>query len=373
MFRNHNLIAQIGLELPVIQAPMAGASGPAMAIATSEAGGLGSLPCALLDPDGVRDAINLFRQHSRKPLNVNFFCHGAEGRDPEREAAWSARLSGYYREFGVSRTSATPFAFSTFDEAFCEVVETMRPEVVSFHFGLPARSLMARVKEAGCIVLGTATTVEEARWLEQKGCDAIIAQGYEAGGHRGMFLSQAVETQVGAIALVPQVVDAVTAPVIAAGGISDGRGVAAAFSLGAEAVQVGTAYLFTPEAQISDVYRAALYAAHDDQTAITNVITGKPARSLMNRAIREMGPMATGMPPFPTALSALSPLKARAELSGLDDFSALWSGQAARLGREMNSGELTRHLIEDARRRLMEIAPPDRMHFSNGRLSVQDN
>jgi nitronate monooxygenase len=358
MSPDRNLVAQIGLELPIIQAPMAGASGPEMAIATSEAGGLGSLPCALLDPDGVCSAIELFRRNSRKPLNANFFCHGAEPRDPEREEAWSARLGGYYREMGISRSPVTPFAFSIFDDAMCEAVETMRPEVVSFHFGLPAQSLVARVKQAGCIVLGTATTVEEARWLERKGCDAIVAQGYEAGGHRGMFLSRTVESQVGTLALVPQVVDAVTVPVIAAGGISDGRGIAAAFSLGAEAVQVGTAYLFTPEAQISDVYRGALGAARDDRTAITNVITGKPARSLMNRTIREMGPMAAGMPPFPAALSALSPLRARAEQSGRGDFSALWSGQAAGLGRAMHAGELTRHLIEDARQRLAQATLP---------------
>jgi len=304
----------------------------------------------------VQAAIEHIRQQSHKPLNVNFFCHHSESRERQREEAWRDQLGGYYRELGIPRASAKAFSFSFFDETMCAVVERMRPEVVSFHFGLPAEPLITRLKNAGCTVISTATTVKEACWLEQNGCDAIIAQGYEAGGHRGMFLTESVETQVGTLALVPQVADAVTVPVIAAGGIADGRGIAAAFALGAEAVQIGTAYLFTPEALISNVYQAALDLACDDRTMITNVITGKPARSLINRIINEMGPMMDEMPPFPQALGALAPLRAEAEQAGSDDFSALWSGQAASLGRKMNCGDLTRQLIDDALSQLKMLA-----------------
>lgn len=238
----------------------------------------------------------------------------------------------------------------------CEVVEEQKPEVVSFHFGLPEPSLLRRVKASRCLVMSSATTVEEARWLEAQGCDAIIAQGYEAGGHRGMFLTDELSTQVGTLALVPQVVDAVTVPVIAAGGIADGRGIAAAFALGASGVQIGTAYLFTPESLISPLHRAALHAARDDETALTNVFSGRPARGLMNRIMREVGPMSDVAPVFPTAGNALAPLKAKAEAAGVSDFSALWSGQAASLGREMGARDLTRRLAGEALQRLALLA-----------------
>ena len=237
----------------------------------------------------------------------------------------------------------------------CEVVEELTPGVVSFHFGLPEQALLRRVKAAGCVVFSTATTVEEARWLDERGCDAIIAQGYEAGGHRGMFLTDDIATQPGTLALVPQVVDAVTVPVIAAGGIADGRGIAAAFALGAAGAQVGTAYLFTPESLITDLHRTALRAARDDQTALTNVFSGRPARGLMNRVMREVGPMSDQTPAFPTAGRALAPLRAKAEAAGASDFSSLWSGQAAALGREVGAGDLTRQLAEDAARRLRTL------------------
>jgi nitronate monooxygenase len=238
----------------------------------------------------------------------------------------------------------------------CEIVEEVKPEVVSFHFGLPERSLLSRVKASGCIVLSSATTVEEARWLEDHGCDAIIAQGYEAGGHRGMFLTDDISTQVGTLALVPQVADAVTVPVIAAGGIADGRGIAAAFALGAAGVQIGTAYLFTPESLISPLHRAALHSAREDQTSLTNVFSGRPARSLINRIMREAGPMSDVAPAFPTAGGALAPLKAKAESAGVTDFSSLWSGQAASLGRETSARDLTRQLAEDAAQQLSMLA-----------------
>jgi nitronate monooxygenase len=357
MWPDRRLMDLFGIELPIIQAPMAGANGSAMAIAVSEAGGLGSLPCAMLDAAKARAEIGIVRQRTAKPVNVNFFCHEPPKPDPQRDAAWKARLKAYYVELGLDADASAPaVSRAPFDEAMCETVEELAPKVVSFHFGLPKPTLLTRVKAAGCLVLSSATTAEEARWLEDRGCDAIIAQGYEAGGHRGMFLADSIATQAGTFALLPQVVDAAKVPVIAAGGIADGRGIAAAFALGAAGVQIGTAYLFTPEAMIGAWHRAALHSARDDGTALTNIFTGRPARGLLNRTMRELGPMSDLAPAFPTAGGALAPLKAKAEAQGNGDFSSLWSGQAARLGREMGAGELTRKLAADGATRLRALA-----------------
>ncbi len=266
----------------------------------------------------------------------------------------------YYTELGLDASASAPAVNrAPFDEAMCEIVEEHKPKVVSFHFGLPEQALLSRVKASSCLVLSSATTVEEARWLEDHGCDAIIAQGYEAGAHRGMFLTDDIATQPGTFALVPQVVDAVKVPVIATGGIADGRGIAAAFALGAAGAQIGTAYLFTPESLITDLHRAALRAARDDQTALTNVFSGRPARGLVNRVMREVGPMSDRAPAFPTAGSALAPLKAKAEAAGSSDFSMMWAGQAASLGREIGAGDLTRELAADAEQRLKALVTSD--------------
>jgi len=359
MWPDRRLLDLVGIELPIVQAPMAGATGSAMAIAVAEAGGLGSLPCAMLDAAKARAEIGVVRQRTAKPINVNFFCHAPAELDAARDAAWKARLAAYYTELGLDASATAPAVNrAPFDAAMCEIVEDARPEVVSFHFGLPAPELLGRVKAAGCLVFSSATTVEEARWLEANGCDAIIAQGYEAGGHRGMFLSHDIATQAGTLALVPQVADAVAVPVIAAGGIADGRGIAAAFALGAAAAQLGTAYLFTPESLITDLHRAALRDARDDRTALTNVFSGRPARGLMNRVMREVGPISEAAPAFPTAGGALAPLKAKSEAAGSADFSSLWAGQAAPLGREVGAGDLTRRLAEEAAQRLEALASP---------------
>lgn len=355
---NSELMDLLGIDLPIIQAPMAGANGPDMAIAVCEAGGLGSLPCAMLDVPRIREEILIIRQHTPKPINVNFFCHTPAEPDEEAQAAWRSRLSGYYEELGLDATAAAPATQrAPFDNEMCEIVEELKPEVVSFHFGLPKHTLLDRVKKAGCRVLSSATTVEEAVWLREKGCDAIIAQGYEAGGHRGMFLDDDVSTQAGLFALLPQIADKVDVPVIAAGGIADGRGIAAAFALGAAGVQIGTAYLFTPEAIISDLHRAALSVARDDQTALTNLFSGRPARGMMNRVMREVGPLSDAAPAFPTAGGALAPLKAKAESKGSSDFTSLWSGQAAALCHETGSGELTLRLAEDALQQMGTLLP----------------
>jgi len=357
MWPDRRLLDLLSIELPIIQAPMAGANGSAMTIAVSEAGGLGSLPCAMLDVAKIRAELGVIRQRTAKPINVNFFCHAPPKPDAQRDAAWKARLSAYYAELGVDPGAEAPSVNrSPFDEAMCEVMEEFRPQVVSFHFGLPAAALVKRVKAAGCLVISSATTAEEARWLENNGCDAIVAQGNEAGGHRGIFLSDNIAAQPGTFALVPQVVDAVKVPVIAAGRIADGRGVAAAIALGASGVQVGTAYLLTPEATVTSMHRTALQAARDDGTALTNLFTGRPARGLFNRVMREAGPMSNLAPAFPTAGNALAPLKAKAEARGSGDFSSLWSGQAASLARETDAAALTRRLAADGAAQLRRLA-----------------
>lgn len=335
------------IERPIIQAPMAGVTTPEMVIAVSEAGGLGSMPGALLSVELLGTALTRIRSATAKPINVNFFTHSPPAHDAGKMQAWRAKLLPYYAELGLEPDAAAPAAVRLpFDAAYCALVEEYRPEVVSFHFGLPEKALVERVRHTGARIIASATTVEEACWLENRGVDAIIAMGSEAGGHRGNFLTDDMSTQVGTFALVPQVVDAVKVPVIAAGGITDRRGVRAAFALGASAVQVGTAYLFTPEAQISALYRRALENVPDNGTAITNLFTGRPARGIVNRLMTELGPLSSSVPAFPTAGAALTPLRALAEKNGRTDFTNLWAGQAARLSRPMSSAELTRHLTD---------------------------
>ena len=353
MWPDRELIEKLGLELPIIQAPMAGANGVEMAVAVSKAGGLGSLPCAMIDSEQFRDQMQEFRQQTDKPINVNFFCHTPPSPDPQGQANWKLHLDRYYKEFGLSSDDPVPAVNrAPFDEAMCEIVEETRPQVVSFHFGLPERSLLDCVNAAGSFVIASATTVKEAIWLEKNGADAVIAQGNEAGGHRGMFLTEDIQAQPGLFALLPQIADAIDLPVIAAGGIADGRGVAASFALGASLAQIGTAYLFTPEAMITDMHRAALDNATADGTTLTNLFSGRPARSLYNRVIREIGPISEKAPAFPTAGGALAPLKTASESNGSGDFSSLWSGQSASLAKKMGAGELTKKLAEDALERM---------------------
>lgn len=352
-WQDRRILDLLGIEVPILQAPMAGASGSAMAIAVGNAGGLGALPCAMLTLEQVRGEIEAFRAACQGPLNLNFFCHQPPAPDPERDARWKQALKPYYEELGADFEAPTPVSNrAPFDERSCQLIEAMRPEVVSFHFGLPSADLLQRVKASGAKVLSSATTVEEALWLEQRGCDAVIAMGYEAGGHRGMFLSDDITSQIGTFALVPQIVDAVRVPVIAAGGIGDHRGLVAALALGASAVQIGTAYLFCPEAKVSAAHRHALDTAPASDTALTNLFTGRPARGINNRLMRELGPMNTLAPRFPLAGGALMPLRAITDAQGNADFSNLWSGQALRLGRHMPAGELTQDIADNALKKL---------------------
>jgi len=338
----------LGVDLPIIQAPMAGVQGSALAVAVSNAGGLGSLPCAMLGLDALHDELAAIRKQTAKPFNVNFFCHAPSAPDPGREAQWRKALAPYYRELGLdaSTVPAGP-GRAPFSHEAADLLSAIRPAVVSFHFGLPSAELLARVRKWGSKILSSATTVDEARWLEAQGVDAIIAQGLEAGGHRGTFLAEDLTTQMGTFALLPQIVKAVKTPVIAAGGIADARGVAAALALGAAGAQIGTAYLLCPEATTSAVHRAALKGEMARHTALTNLFTGRPARGIMNRLMRELGPMSAAPPAFPLAASAIAPLRAKAESLGSGDFSPLWSGQNAGGCRDVPAAQLTRDLAAD--------------------------
>jgi nitronate monooxygenase len=358
------LLQLLGTQLPIIQAPMAGVQLSAMAVAVSNAGGLGSLPCAMLSLDALRAELQAITTQTSKPYNVNFFCHAIPAPNAAQEATWRAALAPYYAEHGIdASTIAAGAGRMPFSHEAADVLEAFKPPVVSYHFGLPAPELLQRVKSWGATVLSSATTVAEARWLAAHGADAIIAQGVEAGGHRGMFLPvnalgehaglsspwpadwpTELLTQQGTFTLLPQIVAAVHCPVIAAGGIVDAAGVRAAMALGAAGVQVGTAYMLCPEATTSAVHRAALQSPAAQHTALTTLFTGRPARGIVNRVMRELGSLATSAPPFPTATAAIAPLRVAAEKQGLGDFSPLWSGQNASGCRAIPAAQLTQAL-----------------------------
>lgn len=341
------LLALLGTEFPLIQAPMAGAQGASLAIAVCNAGGLGSLPGAMLTPEALQAELKALRLGTANPWNLNFFCHTRPAPDAAREARWRETLAPFYAEAGLDiSTVPTAAGRVPFSHAVADVIESFRPPVMSFHFGLPAPDLLARVKAWGSVVLSSATTVVEARWLAAHGADAVIAQGLEAGGHRGMFLTEALSSQLGTFALLPQIVAEVDVPVIAAGGIADAAGVAAAMALGAAGVQVGTAYLCCPEATTSALHRTALQSEAAHHTALTTLFTGRPARGIVNRVMRELGALNPATPAFPLATAAMAPLRAHFEALGSGDFSPLWSGQNASGCRPIPAAELTHQLAQ---------------------------
>jgi len=335
----------LGTRIPLIQAPMAGVQGTALALEVCRAGGLGSLPAAMLGPEALEQELSLLAERSAGPWNANFFCHSPPEADAAAAERWREALRPYYHELGLDPEAIKPGAGRRpFDADALALLERYRPAVVSFHFGLPEPGLLDQLKGLGIRVLSTATTVAEAVWLQSRGADVIIAQGLEAGGHRGMFLENALTGQMSTLALVPQVVDAVTVPVVAAGGIADVRGIRAALALGACAVQLGTVYLLCPEATTSAVHRAALASPASAHTALTNVFSGRPARGIVNRVIRELGPISAAAPAFPLAAAGMAPLRSAAEQRGSGDFSPLWSGQNASGCREISAYQLTRDL-----------------------------
>ncbi|MBC8088767.1 MAG: nitronate monooxygenase [Phycisphaerae bacterium] len=324
---------------------MAGSQGSRLAIAVCEAGALGSVPCAMLTLHDMQTELRAIKDATNAPFNVNFFCHEAPTRDATRESAWRRRLLPYYNELGISQDSIFESApRAPFSSGMADLLEEFEPAVVSFHFGLPTRALVDRVKAWGSLIMSTATTVAEAQWLEANGADVIIAQGFEAGGHRGMFLTTDITTQIGTLALVPQVVRAVSVPVIAAGGIGSSAGVQAALALGAGAAQVGTAFLLCTESSTSAVHREALKSERAVHTGITNIFTGRPARAIINRAVREIGPMDSRAPEFPLAVTAMFPLRAKLEERGNSEFTPLWAGQNASACREISAADVVREL-----------------------------
>jgi nitronate monooxygenase len=336
-----------GWKVPIIQAPMAGTCDSAIVIAVCNAGGLGSLPCASLSVETIRKEVHNIRAATNNPFNINFFCHSWSKPDTKESEKWLSLLSNYYKEFGIAEPAdvATATSVIPFNEEMADLVCELRPPIVSFHFGLPKTpGLLEKVKASGAKIMSSATTVEEAMWLESQGVDAIIAQGLEAGGHRGIFLSSDLTTQVGTFALIPQIVKAVSVPVIAAGGISSPEGVKAALALGASAVQVGTTYLLCHEAKTSPIHRQTLKSEASRTTAVTNVFTGRPARAIVNRLVRDLGPMNQSAPTFPFATPMVAPVRAHAEKNGSGDFSAMWAGQNVSGCREIGAADMTKLL-----------------------------
>lgn len=341
----NTLCELLGMRWPLIQAPMAGAQGAAMALAVGGTGALGSLPCAMLAPEALqRELAPLVA--SGRPYNLNFFCHTPPVPDAAREAAWRAALAPFCAEVGIDVNAAPAGAGrQPFSAALADLIEPLRPPIVSFHFGLPEPALLARVKAWGARVLSSATTLEEALWLQDRGADAVIAQGLEAGGHRGHFLSDDLTRQSGLFALLPQLKAALRVPVIAAGGIADAAGVRAAMTLGADGVQVGTAFLCSDEALTSPLHRAALQSEAARHTQLTTLFTGRPARGIPNRVMRELGPLNPAAPAFPLATAAIAPLRAHWEAQGRGDFTPLWSGQNPSGCRSAPAAEIARGLL----------------------------
>jgi nitronate monooxygenase len=342
------LLELLGVTHPIIQAPMAGISGPALVTAVSNAGALGSLACGPLPIDIARDQIEEVRRASHRSFNVNFLAHPAPRIDEHAADRVRARLAFYYGLLGLRSVPGPSETVPRFDDERLKLILETRPRVISFHFGLPPADIMAQVKRAGCIVLSSATTVAEAKALEAQGADAIIAQGIEAGGHRGTFTSGDGAGLVGTMALIPQVVDAVRVPVIAAGGIADGRAIAAAFALGASGVQIGTAFLGCPEAIVSRQYREALSRAMDEDTRVTRVFTGQPARALRNRLIDEIGD-AEALD-FPLQFSLTEKLIEASGKTTRTDFMPIWAGQAVALVRDLPAAELIEALVAETSR-----------------------
>lgn len=360
MWPSNRLTDLFKTDHPIVLSPMSRIGTVELAAAVCAAGGLGSIGCALLDPELAESEVGALRKRTERPFSLNFFCHVPSAPNADREAAWLDRILPYYREHGLTYdATAYRMPVDPFGEAMCRVVERTRPAVVSFHVGLPSPQFIGRIKAAGCVIISSATTVEEAVWLEAQGVDAVIAQGTEAGGHRGTFLAtdinKSLAGQLGTFALVPQIVDAVTVPVIAAGGIADGRGIAAAFALGADGVQVGTAYLTCPETTISPLYRSALLTARSGITVLTNVLTGRPGRALGNRLSADLGPISEAAPAFPGAMYASLQLAGSTQANGIADFAPFWAGQASPLARELGAEALTQALVAEAMDRFRSL------------------
>lgn len=350
MWPRTDLTNLLNVEHPIIQAPMAGSATPALAAAVSNAGGLGSLGCGSMSVDDLRSKIEELRTATNRPFNLNFFAHNPPQRDSEIDAQARERVTPFYEERGLSDIpTASEAPFDPFNADMLSVLLEIKPAVTSFHFGLPEPEMVKAIKDSGSRIFCSATTVAEARVLNAAGADAIIAQGWEAGGHRGSFDTSFEDCGVGTMALIPQVADAVNVPVIAAGGIADGRGIAAAFALGASGVQMGTAFLSCLEAEISEIHRSALRRASDEDTRLTRAFSGRSARAKNNRYIEAMAEQRTQLPDFPMMYAFSEPLRESSVTNKDMDFQFLLYGQAAALNRELPAADLMARLITEAR------------------------
>jgi nitronate monooxygenase len=355
-----DFLKRLGITHPIIQAPLAGGGDtPALVAAVCEAGGLGFIGAAYLTPDAIRDAANDVRRRTTRPFGINLFVPNAEPPQVEATAALAA-VAPYFRELGLPEPAAPGGDSIRFDDQLAAVLELGAP-VFSFTVGCLPATTIRRIKEAGMLVMGTASTVEEARLLEEAGVDAVVAQGAEAGGHRCTFAGAFEAGLIGTLALVPQAVDALRIPVVASGGIMDGRGIVAALALGADAVQMGTAFLTTDEAGVPAAYKEAIFAASGADTRLTRAFSGKPARGIVNRVMREVDAAADGMPdvilPFPRQNALTRPLRAAAAKAGRSEFLSLWAGQGLGLARREPARALVERLAREVDAALERLGP----------------
>jgi nitronate monooxygenase len=351
LMRN-TLLERLGIDHPVIQAPMAGTSTVAMAAAASNAGALGSIALGASNVAQANDLLAQMRSLTKRPFNVNFFCHQPAQLDAAKDAAWLAHLKPLLDEFGGTVTLPLKEIYTSFvvDDEMQQLLLASPPAVMSFHFGLPSAEVIAQFKRAGVVLMATATNLHEARLIEAAGIDVIVAQGFEGGGHRGIF-NEYDDAQIGTFALVRLIASQTTLPVVAAGGIMDGAGIAAAMQLGAQAVQMGTAFLLTKESGANAGYRAMLKSERALHTQVTRVISGRPARGIVNRMIREIDTTdAPQTPAYPAVYDAGKQLIALATAQGSNEFAAHWAGQGAHLIRDGYSvAELIAVLLEEWR------------------------
>jgi nitronate monooxygenase len=347
--KSADFLNRLGIELPILQAPMAGTSTPAMASAVSDAGGLGGIAVGAAGADLARETIAKYRARTNRPFNVNVFCHAPARSDAEREAAWIERLRPRFAELGATPPAALSEIYTSFveDDDMLALFLAERPKVVSLHFGLPDAARLQALKDAGVLLLATATSLAEARTLAAAGVDAIVAQGFEAGGHRGVFDPDAPDEKLGTFALTRILAREIDLPIVAAGGIMDGAGVSAALALGAAAAQLGTAYIATDESAADEGHRAALFSDAAHRTVMTRAISGRPARCLANR-FTSLG-LDAEAPAYPIAYDLGKALNAAGKAAGERGYGAQWAGQGAPLARKMSAGALTRSLAAEIR------------------------
>ena len=321
---------------------MAGAQDDVLAIAVAQAGGVGSIACATLTPQEIHASSTRFLNASTGPLNLNFFCHTMPQHDPKREALWLNELKGFYEELSLPLEYPISGMPRTLDADMVDVTCTINPAIVSFHFGLPAVKFIDQIRRIGAKIIATATTVTEAQYLEANGCDAVIAQGKSAGGHQGVFLPTETPQLLSTSDLVQNIVATVNIPVIAAGGIANAEGIRAIMERGASGVQIGTRFLKSPQSTITPIHRRILEGQTDRPTAITNVFTGRPARGLVNKLVRKIGPINPNVQAYPMAIPALAPLKAATV--GSDDFVSLWAGENWKTGQPKPAADIVKEL-----------------------------